>query len=240
MKALLNFEKDVLLRSGRLVIPALLLVAYIGIAYAIAPLDIHSSFSIAALAVFVLSLSAGVMAAGLSYPMIEQAMLVKLPRKAPFFLSRALLMAALAAVFALASVLAPLLIHFGTGGMLFKSPVTAADALSGFALFWLVSYSGGMAGLFTSPRLIRGRRTAILLSAAFCVLAVVKGALVKQAAFLSYILWILPPVHDLTVAYSVRSASGAAGLWPYLLWMLGYAALQTTVYVALMARRRFE
>ncbi len=240
MKALFAYEKDILLHSGRLVLPALLLVAYIGIAYAIAPLDILSSFSIGALVVFVLSLSAGVMSAGLSSPMIEQAMLVKLKRKGPFFLSRALLMAALAAAFALVSVAGPLLIHFATGATLFKRPVTAADALSGLALFWLASYCGGMSGLFTSSRLIRGRRTAILLSAAFCVLAVVKGALVKKAAFLAYILWILPPVHDLTVAYSAESTLDCGVVWLYFLWMLCYAAAQTVLYVFLMSRRRFE
>ena len=240
MKALFAFEKDVLLRSGRLVVPSLLLVAYIGIAYAIAPLDIRSSFSIGALVVFVLTLSAGVMAAGLGCPMIEQAMLVKLPRKTPFFLSRALLIAALAAVFALISVLGPLLIHFASGATLFKRPVSAADTLSGFALFWLASYSGGMAGLFTSSRLIRGRRTAILLSAVYCVLTVVKGALVKKAAFLAYILWILPPVHDLTVAYSADNGFSYYAVLPYFIWLLLYAAIQTAVYVCLMLRRRFE
>ena len=240
MKAIFAFEKDMLLRSGRLVVPALLLVAYIGIAYAIAPLDIHSSFSIGALVVFVLSLSAGVMAAGLSCPMIEQAMLVKLTRKAPFFISRVLLMAALAAAFALVSVAGPLLIHYSSGAALFKQPVTAADVLFGLALFWLASYCGGMAGLFTSSRLIRGRRMAILLSVAFCVLAVVKGVLVKKAAFLAFILWILPPVHDLTVAYSANSASDFNNIIPSFLWMLLYAAVQTAVYVVLMTRRRFE
>ena len=239
MKALFAFEKDILLRSGRLVVPALLLVAYIGIAYAIAPLDILSSFSIGALVVFVLSLSAGVMTAGLSYPMIEQSMLVKRKRKASFFLSRALLMAAFATAFALVSVAGPLLIHFASGAALFKRPVAVADALSGLALFWLASYSGSMAGLFTSARLIRGRRTAILLSVAFCVLSVVKGALVKKAAFLAYILWILPPVHDLTVAYSADSALDFGAVWPYLLWMLCYTAVQTAVYAMLMTRRRF-
>lgn len=240
MKAMFSFEKDLLLHSGRLVVPMLLLVAYIGIAYAIAPLNILSSFSIGALVVFVLSLSVGVMSAGLSCPMIEQSIYVKLLNKLPYFFSRALLMAAIAAAFGLVSVAGPLLINFGTGGTLFKRPVTTTDALSGLVMFWLASYSGCMAGLFTSPRLIRGRRTSILLSAAFGVLTMVKGALVSKAAFLAYILWILPPVHDLTVHYSAESVLSFDVMWPYFLWMLLYAAAQTVLYVSLMSRRRFE
>ena len=237
MKAQFSFEKDILLHSGQLIVPALLLVAYIGIAYAVAPLNILSSFSIGALVVFMLSLSTGVMFTGLDCPMIEQSIYVKLQRKTSFFFSRTLLMAVIAAVFALVSVIGPLLIHFSIGGTLFKRPVTAADAFSGLLLFWLVSYSGGISGLFTSSRLIRGRRKAILLSATFGVLTVVKGALVSKAAFLAYILWILPPVHDLTVAYSALRFNI---IWSYYLWMLLYAAAQTTVYAALMTRRRFE
>lgn len=209
MKALFAFEKDLLLRSGRLV-------------------------------VFVLSLSVGVMSAGLSCPMIEQSIYVKLWRKLPYFFSRPLLMAAISAAFALVSVVCPLLIHFGTGGTLFKRPVTAADTLSGLLLFWLASYSGGMSGLFTSSRLIHGRRTSILLSAAFGVLTVVKGALVSKAAFLAYLLWILPPIHDLTVQYSAENVLRFNIIWPYFLWMLLYAAGQTAIYVSLMSRRRFE
>ena len=240
MKALFSFEKDILLRSGRLVVPSLLLAAYIGIAYAIAPLNILSSFSIGALVVFVLSLGVGVMSAGLSYPMIGQSIFVKLRSKLPYFFSRTLLIAVIAAVFSLVSVAGPLLIHFGTGGTLFKRPVTAADTLSGLLLFWLASYSGGISGLFTSARLIPGRRTSILLSAAFGVLTVVKGALVSKAAFLAYILWILPPVHNLTVQYSAENVLRFDGIWPYFLWMLLYSAAQTALYVYLMSRRRFE
>jgi hypothetical protein len=240
MRALYSFEKDKLLHSGRVIIPLLLLISYIGIAYAIGPLEILSSFSLCALVLFVLSLSVGVMTAGLSYPMIEQAMLVKLPRKHLFFFSRVLLMAALALVFGLVAVLGPLLIHVCSGSALFKRPVALADVLSGLVLFWLVSYSGGMAGLFASPRLIRSRRTSLLMGAAFGVLTVVKGALVKKATFLAYILWVLPPVHDLTVAYSADSYFHIGVAWPYFLWMVLYAAFETVAYVWIMTKRRFE
>lgn len=240
MRALYAFEKDKLLRSGRLIIPLLLFISYIGIAYAIGPLAILSSFSLCALVVFVLSLSIGVMTADLRYPMIEQAMLVKLSRRHLFFLSRAVLMAVLALVFALVAVFAPLLIHVCSGSALFKRPVALADVLSGLALFWLASYSGGLAGLFASPRLIRGRRTSLLLGAAFGVLTVVKGALVKKAAFLAWVLWVLPPVHDLTVAYSADSYFQFGAVWMYFLWMAAYAAIGTAAYVWIMTRRRFE
>jgi len=240
MKALYSFEKDKLLHSGRIIVPLLLMIGYIGIAYAVAPLDILSSFSIGALVVFILSLSVGIMDAGLSNPMIEQAMWVKLPVKRLFFLSRAVLMAAVALAFALLSTLAPLLIHLCNGSALFKRPVSLADMLSGFALFWLVSFSGGMAGQFTSPRLIRDRRMAILLGSAFGVLAVVKGALIKKAAWLVYLLWFLPPVYDLTAAYSADSVLVFSGVWPFFLWMALYAAAETVLYVWIMTKRRFE
>jgi hypothetical protein len=239
MKALYSFDKDMLLHSGRLIVPLLLMIGYIGIAYAVAPLDILSSFSIGALVVFILSLSVGIMDAGLSSPMIEQAMWVKLPKKRLFFFSRAALMAAVALAFALLSTLAPLVLHLFNGSALFKRPVSLADMFSGFALFWLASYTGGMAGQFTSPRLIRDRRMAILLGAAFGVLTLVRGAL-KKAVWLVYLLWFLPPMYDLTTAYSADSVLVFSGVWPFFLWMAFYAAAETVLYVWVMTKRRFE
>ena len=92
LKAVFLFEKDKLMRSAKMLVPFLLLIAYIGIAYAIAPLNILSSFSICAMVLFVLMLSIGIMYDDTSCRMIEQTIYVKLRRKEYLYLGRAALL----------------------------------------------------------------------------------------------------------------------------------------------------
>lgn len=184
LKAVYRYEKDKLLKSTKLIVPLLILFAYIGIAYSIAPLVILSSFSICSLVLFMLMISVGVMQDDISYSMVEQTILVKLRRKELFYLGKVALIAVVSIVFSLASVLLPLFIHVLRGSMLFSREIVISDILSGFVLFMLFGFCGGLIGLFTSHRIIPNRKTAIMLCIAFGLFAIIKGALTARFVFL--------------------------------------------------------
>ncbi len=240
LKALCRFEMDKLLKSSRLVVPLLILFAYIGIAYAVGPLRVASSFGICSLVLFVLMVSIGVMEDGLGYAMIEQTMLVRLRNKSLFYLGKAALMAAVSLVFAAISVLAPVLIDLMNGGTLFSRGVVLSDILSGFVLFALSGMCGGVTGLFAHHRIIQNRKTAILLCIAFALLTIIKGAMNSQVQALVYVTWILPPVHDLSVSYSKGDFFNFGSTWMYFLWLAGYIAIQIVAYVAILRKRGVE
>lgn len=240
LSALFRYEKDKLLHSGKLVLPLLLLIGYIGIAYAIAPLSILDSFSICALVVFALMLAMGVMMGALSEPAIEQTMLIKLPRPYILYVGKVLLAAVVSLVFALIAALGPLLLHVLGGFNLFTRPVAFSDIASGIALFWLTGLCGGILGLLANPRILPGRKSAVLPSALIGLVIIVKGALIKAVAVLQYILWLLPPVYDASVAYSAQEYFSLAHVWPTLLWLAAYTAAEIVAYVLVMRIRRFE
>jgi hypothetical protein len=240
LKAIYRFERDKLLRSSKLIVPLLILIAYIGIAYSIAPLNILSSFSICSLVIFMLLISVGVMDDDLSYSMIEQTILVKIHKKALFYLGRAVLIGVVSMAFSLIAVLLPLLIHLWRGSELFSREIVISDVLSGLALFWLIGLCGGMIGLFANHRIISNRKTAILICIAFGLFTIIKGALVQQAQFLQYITWILPPIHDLSVAYCQDTYFRLGQTWVYFAWLMGYIGIEVFAYVKIMRRRGFE
>lgn len=240
LSALFRYEKDKLLHSGKFVLPLLLLIGYLGIAYAIAPLSILDSFSICALVVFALMLAMGVMLGTLNEPAIEQTMLVKLRRPYYLYLGKVLLAAAVSLVFALVAALGPLLLHVLDGFNLFTRPVVFSDIASGIVLFWLTGLCGGILGLLANPRILPGRKSAVLLSTLIGLLTIVKGALVKAIALLQYVLWLLPPVYDASAAYSAQDYFSLRHTWPLLLWLAAYIAAETAAYVIMMRTRRFE
>jgi hypothetical protein len=240
LKAVCRYEMDKLLHSGRFVLPALLLFAYIGIAYAVAPLSILDSFSICAVVVFALMLAMGVMLGALSEPVIEQTMFVKLRRKSYLYLGKALVMAVIALAFALVAALAPLLLHILNGSRLFHRAVALSDIASGIVLFWLTGLCGGALGLLANPRLLPGRKTAVLVSALVGLLAIVKGALIRALAALRFVLWLLPPVYDASAAYSAQEYFHLNHTWPSLLWLVAYTAAEIAAYALVMRAKRFE
>ncbi len=240
LKAVYRFERDKLLRSSRLIVPLLVLFAYIGIAYAVAPLNIMSSFSICSIVLFILMLSIGMMEDHIGYAMIEQTILVRLRRKGLFYLGKAALMAAVSLVFAALAVLAPVLIDLSRGGALFSRGIVVADVLSGFVLFALTGLCGGVTGLFAHHRIIANRKIAILVCIAFALLTVIKGAMNAQVEMLKYVTWILPPVHDLSVAYSKYEYFRFEATWSYFLWLAGYIGIEVLAYVAILRRRGVE
>ncbi len=240
LKAIFRYERDKLLHSGRFVLPTLLLLGYIAAGYAIAPLNILSSFSICALILFALMLSMGVMLSTLSEPMVEQTMLIKLRHPSYLYLGKALLIAVLALVFALTAVLLPLLINLLNHSKLFIRPVVFSDIVSGLVLFWLTGFSGGMLGLLFNPRLLPGRKIAVLLSVLAGLIAIAKGGLIDALPALRYPLILLPPIYDACTAYSADLYFSLGHAWPPLLWLTAYSAAEITTYVFAMRAKRFE
>jgi hypothetical protein len=137
---------------------------------------------------FALMLAMGVMLGALREPNIEQTMLVKLPRKSYLYLGKVLLITEIGLVFALISALGPLLLHVLGGSNLFNRPVVFSDIASGIALFWLTGLCGGVLGLLANPRILPGRRSAVLLSVLAGLLTIVKGALIRALAALKFAL----------------------------------------------------
>jgi len=240
LSSIFRYERDKLLHSGRFVLPALLLLGYIAAGYAIAPLNILSSFSICALIVFALMLSMGVMLGSLSEPMIEQTMFVKLRRPEYLCLGKALLVAVIALLFALTAALLPLLLHWLNHSQLFSRPVVVSDIVSGVALFWLSGLSGGTLGLLFNPRLLPGRKTAVLLSVLAGLITVAKGAMTDAMPALQYPLILLPPIYDASAAYSAELYFSLCHAWPAFLWLAVYTAAEIAVYVFAMRKKRFE
>jgi hypothetical protein len=52
--------------------------------------------------------------------------------------------------------------------------------------------------------------------------------------------WILPPVHDLSVAYSKGEYFQFGTTWAYFLWLAGYIGIEIVAYVGILRRKGVE
>jgi hypothetical protein len=239
LRAVFRFERDKIIRGSKLVVPLLLFVGYIGIAYSVGPLGILSSFGICCLVVFILALSIGVMYDDLSIPAIDETVYLRMRRKSYFYLGKVLVLAMISLVFSLLSVFVPLLLHVWMGSSLFNRDVLFSDIYSGLILIWLVAMSGGMAGLFANYRLM-SRKAAIAFGAVFGILTIVKGGMNHSIPLAVYITWILPPIYDISTAYSAGKYFSLSNTWTYFAWLTAYVAVEIVLYVRVMLKKGFE
>lgn len=236
----MSYEKDKLFHSSKLIVPILFLLVYFGAAYAYAPLNILNSFSFTSLVVYLFMLSLGIMNDDLSFPMIDQTILVKMRHKSFFFLGKVFLLVILSFVLSLITAAVPLIINALINNSLFVRSVVPSDIISGVVLFWLVGISGGVSGLYANHRIFTSRKIAVILSIMFVLYVVIEGSVIKQLSILAYFKWLFPPVYDLAAAYCKNAYFDINSSFIFFIWLIAYITIQIVIYVFIMLKRKFE
>ena len=235
-----RYEREKYKHSSRMILPAILLFFYLGFAYSMAPQYVLDSFSICSLVVFLLMLAMGVMYEDIIFPMIDQTVFIKTEEKGLLFGGRCLRVAYISLETAAVSAVYPFLCDLVNKKGLFMRPLTAADIISAFFLFWIIGISGGITGLFANRRIFHKRETALILSVLMGLIIVLKGAVGEKFAAVRLVTWVLPPVYDLSVNYCAEEYFHFSRLWIYFFWMAAYTVLETWIYIKIMVRKKFE
>lgn len=192
------------------------------------------------LVVFLLMLAMGVMYEDIIFPMIDQTVFIKTEEKGLLFGGRCLLVAYISLETAAVSAVYPFLCDLVNKKGLLMRPLTAADIISAFFLFWIIGISGGITGLFANRRIFHKRETALILSVLMGLIIVLKGAVGEKFAVVRLVTWVLPPVYDLSVNYCAEEYFHFSRLWIYFFWMAAYTVLETWIYIKIMVRKKFE
>ena len=226
-------ELRVYVRSGKIVLPLLLLIGYPLIFYAIAPVDVVSSFALSSVVAFAVSAWIGLSRAWTEEPILCQILSVKSGVRR-FYLAQGIATTLLCAACGLFLSLFPVLWSLVRRG-LFVRPLEAGDVLSALAVHLSASVAGaGFGGLF-HPRLLRDRKAAYLLCIFLCLLGLTGGMMglpipVRAA---------LPPLYDLVVRAGQADAfpRGYAGLMSG--WCLAYGLILSFFRARLLPKRGF-
>jgi hypothetical protein len=240
LKSIISYERDKIFHSSKLIIPILVLIVFFGVAYAYAPVNILNSFSFSSLVVYFFMLSIGVMNDDLSYPMIDQSIIVKMKHRSYFYVGKVFLIILIGFALSLISVGIPLLINAAINNTLFIRGVVLSDVISGVVLFWLIGISGGVSGLYANNRIYSNRKVAVTLSVLFGVYVVIEGPVIAQLPMLGFFRWLFPPVYELSAVYSKTSFFDINNSLFIFLWLVAYIIIEIVFYVIIMMKRKFE
>lgn len=238
--AICKYETKKLLKSRKWMIPVILFAMYLGISYSVGPLEISSSFGICSLVVFIGSLAVLFMCDDIHYQAMDQTIFIRLSNRKGFYMGKVLLAAEISLIGAAISVFVPLLQYLVNGKGFFTTAFTPERGITGFLLFFLSGFGGGMTALLLNSRLIPKKEASIALSVLIALLTIVKGGLYDKFPVTRFFGWLFPPLYDLSTAYSHQQNFTFRETGIYFLWMGAYLAIQIFLYIWVMDKKRFE
>lgn len=238
--AVCKYETEKLLKSRKWMVPAILFTMYLGMSYSLGPLDILSCFGICSPVVFVGMSAMFFMCNGIHDHAMDQTIFIRISGKKSFYIGRVLLVGKVSMIGAAISVLVPIIQYIVNGKDFFTTSFTVEKGISGFILFFLSGFCGGMTALLLNDRLVPKKEASIALCIFAVLLTIIKGGLHEKFPVTRLVSWVLPPLYDLSFAYSHGKDFLFRDTGIYFLWMFFYLVFQVLFYVWVMDRKRWE
>ncbi|MHC1786457.1 MAG: hypothetical protein AB9880_05310 [Christensenellales bacterium] len=234
-----RLEAAIYLKTGKVILPLLALLAFLLAFYSVGPVDIVSSTVLSALALSLISAWTGISFSRSEEPVVSQLIQLKLGSHMHQTASHALLLLAFGAAASALSTAWPLLKHAAIGGKFFRPAIGAADVAGMLSLFFSVSVMGAAYGCLFHPRILRDTRAAWLISLTGCLLGTFSGAITLQIPAFSYIAPLLPPIYSLITRFNDANAivPSALNLTIAECWL--YAAAAFMLKAILLRRMRY-
>lgn len=236
---MIKYQFRVSLRSPKFVMPLALLMAFLCVIYAVAPVGVVDSFTVTAVCIFYIMAWAGFSFQSLESPVTEQLLILKLNSQVRFCVCRCLFLLLLGLLVSALSLLYPIAANAVNQFQLFNRPLTVPDAASALVLFWSASCMGAAVGSLLHPRIMRDRKIALLLTAFIAIAALAKEGIVQRFPLAGVLTWLLPPLSD-TVSlfknaeqYTLPAVAAAAAM------MAGYGVLLNAVQIFILNKRKF-
>lgn len=234
-----RLQAVIYLKTGRAVMPGLMLLVYLLTFYSIGPADIVSSTVLTALALFLCLTWAGLSFSRVEEPVISQLLQLKLDSHARETASRGLLLSAASLAASLVSAAWPLLKNAVSGGRFITRGITAADIGAMMLLYFSASLAGGAFGGLFHPRIFRDTRLAWLLALGGCLVGVFSGVIFRDIPVFSFLSPLFPPVYGLITRFDGAVFFGQAVLLETAAVCWAYAAAAFLLKVLLLRHIRF-
>lgn len=227
------------LRTTRYVIPAFVLLAFMGGVYGLKPAKVVDSYAFSMGALFFVMVSVGLTYSDVEDAVSEQVLVLKMGSAVKHHMARALFLLTISVAFGLFTALFPVLADVINRFTLFKRPLTFQDVAGALAVSSAVAFLGGATGAALHPRIIRDRKAAILIAAFVALVGFAKIGIHRAAPALRAVTWAFPPISDIldrfvgAEAFTAQNVLFAAGI------ALAYGAVLTALQIAVLARRKF-
>ena len=173
---------------------AVLLVLLYSI-YSSKPVGVIDSLTVSSVFIFLVMVWIGATACDMENAVSEQILM-------KYYISHTVFLFLMGMMVSLIGILFPVIMDLCSQGQLFDRPLRIADLLWGFLIMSLSGFSGSSLGEISHPRINRSRKTAVIFTFLLAVTAVTKAAILEMIPVLAVILWVIPPISDVTALFA--------------------------------------
>jgi hypothetical protein len=221
------------LRSGRVVLPMLAMLAFLLVFYHVRPFHVVGSYSISFAAAFVIALWFGISLVWAEETQIAQILSVKVGMR-KLLVAQQVRANAFVSIFSVLLVLIPALESVFISDFFIRN-LTVWDLVSAGCLHVCAAVCGCSLGMLFHPRLIRDRKLAFITCILLGLLSFVSGGL-----HIPYIIrFLLPPVYDSLYQTGASDAFPQSYVILFSLRFLGYGFVCSAAQVILLYGKKF-
>lgn len=228
---LLNYHRLSYFKSSRFVMPLVwLILLQLGIYTTPRPIGLMDSIFMSCMYTFLIAMWVGLSYNNLEDEISEQLLILRVKSDTLYYLSTSLFLLLISVIISLISTVAPLIAAIASQQTLFDRPYEANDFLCSLLLLFACASSGIALGSLLHPRILKDKKLILLVALFLVVFTSARLAMIKEFSFLAFILWVIPPVADITKAYPISTAFSKLittqlfGL--FFLYTLGFSAVK--------------
>ena len=227
------------LKSNKYVMPLAVFFVLLYVNYSIIPLRVIDSFCISCVYAFMIMVWAGI-GYNESEPLISRQILVlRVQSASRYYISDSAFLLLLGFGVSLLGIGFPIVQNLANNGNVFLRPLTAADLIGSFFLLWASTFAGGAVGTLFHPEVLTDRRIAVVLTVLFALLAVVKTGIAKEVPTLEAVLWIFPPVAELSSDFALQETYRFGEVAVAVGHLCVYCIFVTGVKIWILNRKKF-
>ena len=235
--SVLKYNFKMYMKSHKYIMPFFIFIIYMVMAYSIRLLDIVGSMVSSAAFLFALMTWIGFTYCSNIELIAEEVLILKLKSHTRYWISKIIFMGVVGAFFSILSVGLPIIYNLICN--VFKYPVTFSDIFVSFFIHTFLSIIGALIGMLLQPRLISNRKMAILGAIFIVLMSIIKGPVINEVPYSKYVMWIFPPINEVSTAYLNLMHFNIADLIMPLIIMIIYIFIESFILIKRMKKVLF-
>ncbi|MBS7009110.1 hypothetical protein [Anaerostipes sp.] len=227
------------LKTNKFVMPFAALIIMLFTLYSSKPVEVTDSFISSCQFVFLIASWIGISLTGLEDPVSEQIIILRIKSHKNYYIIHTLFLLSISAATSVICTAVPVLINLLNDGQLFSRPLLVSDIITGFYLLFLSVFLGCTLGELSHPRIIRDRKSALLLILFIDIVSFIKTALITGFPVLKFILWIVPPISLLPSVFSNHRYFLLPAVAAVSAVLILYSCVLALVKIQLLTKKKF-
>ncbi|NOW82695.1 hypothetical protein B0H39_000576 [Clostridium beijerinckii] len=235
--SVLKYNFKMYMKSHKYIMPFFIFIIYMVMAYSIRLLDIVGSMVSSAAFLFALMTWIGFTYCSNIELIAEEVLILKLGSHTRYWISKIIFMGVVGVFFSILSVGLPIIYNLICN--VFKYPVTFSDIVVSFIIHMFLSIIGALIGMLLQPRIISNRKMAILGAIFIVLMSIIKGPVINEVLYSKYVMWIFPPINEVSTAYLNLMHFNMPNLIMPLIIMIIYIFIESFILIKRMKKVLF-